>query len=238
MIIVVAAIFAPLVAPHNPLTQDPYNGLQDPTWDHLLGTDQIGRDVLSRLIFGSRVALGVGFGAVALGVAIGMPLGMVSGYLRGWVDEALMRLVDVMISFPALILVLALVAVRGASVSNLVLAIGVANIPIMARITRGQVLAVREQDYVMAARAVGASAPRIIAVPHLPQHPRPDHRHEHAAGGVRGDRGSKPLVPRARDPPAHADVGLDAPVLLRIPAYHSAAVDSCRGLRSSCWCCR
>jgi peptide/nickel transport system permease protein len=157
-----SALLANVIAPYDPIHTDPFNGLQAPTLAHPFGTDQLGRDILSRVIHGSRIALLVGFGAVGFGIMVGIPLGVISGYIRGWLDDLLMRLVDAMIAFPGLILALALVAVRGASTTNIILAIGLANIPWIARITRGQVLAVRETEYVSAARALGAHAPRVM----------------------------------------------------------------------------
>jgi peptide/nickel transport system permease protein len=162
LIVVVAAIFAPLLAPYDPLAQDPYAGLQDPSWAHLLGTDQSGRDVLSRLIYGARVSLGISVGAVAFGIVLGVPLGLVSGYLLGVVDAVTMRAMDALVSFPGLILALGLVAALGPNLSNLIIAIGVANVPWLARIVRSQVLSIREQEYVTAARTVGASDVRIL----------------------------------------------------------------------------
>ncbi len=162
LVIAFAAVFAPLVAPYDPAVQDPFHGLEGTSWKHLLGTDQLGRDSLSRLIFGARIALEVGFGAVMFGAAIGLPIGILSGYARGFLDDLLMRLMDAIVSFPGLILALGLVAARGASVSNIIFAIGVANIPFIARVTRSQALAVRAQEYIVAAESVGASPLRIM----------------------------------------------------------------------------
>lgn len=164
LLIALAALLAPLVAPYDPLVQSPFEGLQGPSWSHPLGTDQLGRDVLSRLIYGSRVALAVGLGAVAFGVAVGMPLGIISGYARGLVDDIIMRVMDALVAFPGLILALGLVAALGQSLTNLVIAIGVANVPWIARIVRSQVLSIREQDYILAARALGARESRIMGV--------------------------------------------------------------------------
>lgn len=162
LIVLLAAIFAPLIAPYDPREQVPLDRLQGFTSAHWLGTDQLGRDVFSRLVYGARVALLVGVGAVGFGVAVGFPLGVIAGYTRGIVDDVLMRLMDALIAFPGLILVLGLVAVRGASTTNLILAIGVSNIPWIARIARSQALSVREQEYVVAAQALGASHARIM----------------------------------------------------------------------------
>jgi peptide/nickel transport system permease protein len=162
LLVLVCAVFSKLLAPYDPRIQDPFHGLKSFSQAHLLGTDQLGRDVLSRLIYGSQIALEIGFGAVGLGVAIGMPLGLLAGYARGALDDVLMRIMDAIVAFPGLILALGLVAVRGPSRINLILAIGLANIPWIARITRSQALTIREQDYVIAARALGAGPLRII----------------------------------------------------------------------------
>ncbi len=169
VVIVFCAIFASnpftgrhLVSPYDPAAQDPFHGLQGTSWKHPLGTDQLGRDSLSRLIYGARIALEVGFGSVLFGAAIGLPIGIVSGYARGILDDFLMRIMDAIVSFPGLVLALALVAVRGPSVANIVFAIGVGNIPFIARVTRSQALAVRAQEYVTASVSVGASPLRIM----------------------------------------------------------------------------
>lgn len=157
-----AAIFAPLVAPYNPNFQNPFVTLTGPSSAHLLGTDQIGRDVLSRLIWGARVSIGISVGAVAYGSAIGIVLGLVAGFFRGILDEVLMRAMEVLLAFPGLILALALVAAMGQSVTTLIIAIGVFSIPALARLVRSRVLSVREEDYVLAARTLGASDARIL----------------------------------------------------------------------------
>lgn len=162
VVITLAAVFAPLVAPDDPAAQDPFHGLQGVSWSHPLGTDQLGRDSLSRLIYGARIVLIVGFGSVAFGAALGMPIGIISGYMRGATDDILMRLMDAIVAFPGLVLALGLIAARGPSVENIIFAIGLANIPFIARVTRGQALAVREQDYIMASVSVGASSMRIM----------------------------------------------------------------------------
>jgi len=161
-IVLFCAIFASLIAPYNPIEQSPLDGLASPSREHLLGTDHLGRDELSRMIYGSRVALAVGIGAVALGAAIGMPLGLVAGYMGRLADDLIMRVMDALVAFPGLILTLALVAVFGRSERNLIAAIGLANVPWIARVVRAQVLSLREQDYVLAARSIGAGHLRIM----------------------------------------------------------------------------
>jgi peptide/nickel transport system permease protein len=163
-ITVICAIFPTQIAPHDPDKQYLGHYMEPPSRTFLLGTDQLGRDTLSRVIYGARVALIISVGAVGLGVAIGTPIGLVSAYVRGWIDELLMRIMDAIVSFPSLIIAIALVAVLGGSLINVIIAIGVANIPWIARVVRSQALSIRERDFVTAARAVGAKDRRIIAV--------------------------------------------------------------------------
>lgn len=163
LIVVMAALLAPWISPHDPRVQHGVT-LQPPSSEFLLGTDHIGRDVLTRLIYGSRVSLMVGLGAVAFGVMLGFPLGVLSGYVRGMTDEVIMRFMDALIAFPGIIIALGFVAVRGPSLSNIIIAIGIANMPWIARIARSQVLSIREQEYVTAARALGAGHLRIMTV--------------------------------------------------------------------------
>lgn len=161
LLIVLSAVFAPLVSPYDPNYQSKHY-LSSPSKEFLLGTDQIGRDVLSRTIYGSRIALLVSIGAVGLGVVIGTPIGLVSGTLKGWVDSVLMRVMDGLLAFPSLIIAMGLVAVLGSTLINVIIAIGVANVPFIARVVRGQALSVREQIYVTAARSIGSSDWRVI----------------------------------------------------------------------------
>ena len=163
IIIIICAIFAPLISPQSPTAQDANASLAGPSKIHLLGADQLGRDTLSRIIYGSRVALIVSIGAVGLSTAIGAPIGLISAYSRGWVDEILMRVMDALISFPGLIIAMGLVAVLGANLLNVIIAIAVGNVPWMARVVRSQALSVRERDFVAAARSAGATNNRVIA---------------------------------------------------------------------------
>ena len=133
-----------------------------PNWDHPFGTDKIGRDTFSRVMHATRAALAVGFGASLLGAVIGLPLGIAAGFSRGVVDEVLMRLMDAVLAFPGLILALALVSVLGRDIINIIVAVGIANIPWVARIARSMALSVREQDYVLAGRTIGAGNFRIM----------------------------------------------------------------------------
>jgi peptide/nickel transport system permease protein len=160
------AVLAPVLAPHDPLRQDLGNALASPSARHLLGTDNVGRDVLSRVIWGSRISLVAGFASVAMAAAAGGALGLVAGYARGRVDSLLMRLMDAVLSFPPLVLALALGAVLGAGLGGVLIALGVVYTPTFARLMRGQVLAVRGREFVEAARALGAPD-RAIAWRHV-----------------------------------------------------------------------
>ncbi len=164
LVLAIAAIFAPLIAPYPPdeLATGPRNA--DPTWGHLFGTEDLGRDMFSRVVFGARISLIVGFSAVIFGTVIGTVMGISSGYAGGIVDTMVQRTVDLAIAFPALLLLLILRQVLGPSVQTLIIAIGIAIIFPITRIVRGAVLSERNNQYVEAARALGASTPRILFV--------------------------------------------------------------------------
>jgi ABC-type dipeptide/oligopeptide/nickel transport system permease subunit len=161
LVAMITALAAPLVAPHDPLRQNLGNALARPGRAHLLGTDNVGRDVMSRVIWGTRVSLLAGFLSVAIAALAGSLLGVVAGYAGGRVDGLVMRLMDAVLSFPPLVLALALGAVLGAGLTGVLIALGVVYTPTFARLMRGQVLAVKARDYVDAARALGAPGWRI-----------------------------------------------------------------------------
>ena len=161
-LVVLAAVLAHFVAPFDPEEMDFDNLLSGMTTEHWLGTDQMGRDTLARLIVGARVALIVSLGAVGLGVLVGVPLGLISVYFRGFVDDVIMRFMDALVVFPSLLIAVALAAAIGGSLTTVILAIGIANVPWMARVIRSQGLSIREQDYVAAAEAGGMGHLRII----------------------------------------------------------------------------
>ena len=161
-VVVLLAVFAPWLAPASPIKADFEATLHRPGPHHLLGTDELGRDVLSRVIFGARASLEAGVISVGLAIAAGLPLGLVAGFYRGRLDDVLMRLTDAMLSFPPLILSLAVAAVLGPGLAKAMIAIAVVLTPVFMRIMRAQVLAERERDYVDAARALGAEDRRII----------------------------------------------------------------------------
>lgn len=160
--VVFMAIFAPLIAPYHPDTTSYTAILAEPSSAHWLGTDAVGRDILSRIIYGSRISLQVGLISVAIGAMIGVPLGLIAGYYGGLVDAVISRFVDALIAFPGLILALAMIAVLGAGIQNVMIAIGVGTIPGYARIVRSQALTIRELDYIRAAESSGARQMRIV----------------------------------------------------------------------------
>ena len=165
-IFIVVAVFAPLIAPYDPIATSWSAVRKAPSWAHWLGTDEVGRDILSRIIFGARASLSAGVVSVGIAVGIGVPLGLLAGYAGGWIDALLSRVVDAMLAVPFLILAIALAAFLGPSLSNAMIAIGVTATPIIVRLTRGQTLAARVEDYVEAARAVGNPRWR-IALRHI-----------------------------------------------------------------------
>ena len=157
-VFVVVGVFAPLLAPHDPNLQDLSNRLLPPLSDgHVLGTDVLGRDVLSRLIHGTRASLVVGFVAVALSSVIGVAVGLVSGYFGGWIDTVFMRIVDAWLAFPFLLLAIAIVAIIGPGLRNIIIALVITSWVIYARLVRGETLSLREREFVLSARGLGAS---------------------------------------------------------------------------------
>ena len=159
---VVLALFAPWIAPYDPLATSWTLVRKAPSAAHWFGTDEVGRDLLSRIIWGARASLSAGVIAVAIAVGVGVPTGMVAGYVGGWTDALISRLTDAMLAIPFLILAIALAAFLGPSLGNAMIAIGVTATPIFVRLARGQVLAARAEDYVEAARAVGNPPIRIL----------------------------------------------------------------------------
>ncbi len=162
-VVVFCALFAPLIAPYDPTDQDYVALLNAPSAQHLLGTDDLGRDVLSRIIFGSRISLEVGIIAVGIALSIGVTLGLLAGFIGGVADNVIMRFVDAVQAFPALILALAITAALGPGIGNAMIAIGFVSMTTIARLTRGQTLSEREREYVAAARVVGVSPITIMA---------------------------------------------------------------------------
>jgi peptide/nickel transport system permease protein len=166
--IVLMAVFAGALAPYDPIAQGVGPANAGPTWTHWAGTDSFGRDMLSRIIYGSRIALVVGVMSVLLAMAIGVTLGLVAGYYGGWVDVVIMRVMDGLFAFPIIILAIAMMAWMGFGVKNVIIAVAVGFIAPFARVTRADVLAVKEEPYIEAARLAGVSRPAIIARHVLP----------------------------------------------------------------------
>ncbi|MBA3416606.1 MAG: ABC transporter permease [Chloroflexia bacterium] len=162
VLLVVVALLAPAVAPHPPNDQSFRIKLTPPSGEHLFGTDEFGRDIFSRVLIGTRVALWVGIAPVAIALFIGVGLGLVAGYYRGKVDAVLMRLIDIILAFPWLLLAIGIMAILGPGINNVVIAVAVVYIPAFARIVRGSVLSIKEKEFVEAARAAGLPDHRIM----------------------------------------------------------------------------
>jgi peptide/nickel transport system permease protein len=160
------AVFAPVLAPYDPLLQDLGSRLRPPSSEHWLGTDSLGRDIASRILYGARISLIIGIAVVASAGVLGTAIGLVAGYAGGLVDEALMRLTEVFLAFPALILAMAIAGALGPSLTNAIIAIAAVTWAVYARLVRGQILSLRRREFVEAARAIGASRTRIV-VRHL-----------------------------------------------------------------------
>lgn len=156
------AVFAPFVAPYDPYLSDMPKALQGPSSEHLMGNDELGRDILSRIIYGARISLRVGLIAVGIALSVGMVVGSLAGYYGGRLDNIIMRFMDIMLAFPSILLAIALMAVLGRGVENAIIAIGIVSIPEYARIVRGSVFSVKENEYVQAARAIGNNDLQII----------------------------------------------------------------------------
>jgi peptide/nickel transport system permease protein len=156
LVVIVMALGASVISPYDPNKIDMAVRLQGPTSEHWLGTDDLGRDVLSRTIYGSRVSIMVGMISILIATLIGLPLGLLSGYFGGWTDSFISRTMDALLAFPSIILALAIMAMLGPNLQNAMIAIGVVFVPAFMRLTRAGVLSVRENEYVMAARVVGA----------------------------------------------------------------------------------
>ncbi len=167
-LLIAGALFAPWIAPHSPSQTDPRASMQSPSLEHPFGTDKLGRDILTRIMYGGRVSLSVSFLAVVLSSVVGVLLGLLSGYLLGWFDTITMRVMDGILAFPGLILALAIAFALGPSVSSVVFALAFVRIPPCARIVRSQVISLRNHEFVTAAEVVGAAPGRIVARHMLP----------------------------------------------------------------------
>lgn len=161
LLVIVAAVIAPLIAPDNPNAISP-DLRKAPSHAHPFGTDEVGRDVLSRVIYGGRVSLRVGVIAIGIALIAGTLLGLVAGYKGGWADSIIMRLMDIMLAFPGFLLAIAIVAILGPGLYNVMIAVGIEAIPVYARTARGSVLSAKEEEYVLGARAIGLGHARIL----------------------------------------------------------------------------
>lgn len=162
LLLVIPTFFPEQIAPYDPIAISPDEILQPPSQAHWFGTDQYGRDILSRVIHGTKYSLQLGFIAVGIAILIGLPLGLISGYYGVWLDNVLMRLVDIMLAFPGILLALVFVAILGPGLNKAILAVGIAGIPAYTRLVRGSVLTVKQHPYIEAARVVGSSNLRIL----------------------------------------------------------------------------
>ena len=168
LIFLILAIFAPLIAPYSPYSQDLERTLLQPSWEHLLGTDALGRDTLSRIIYGAQTSLLIGIVVIALASLSGMTLGLVAGYFGGWINLIIMRLIDALMSFPMIILALIIAVLLGGGLTIVMIALGIGLLPVYARLMCAQVLVAKQQDYVIAGRVIGANPLRIMLLHILP----------------------------------------------------------------------
>ncbi|MFZ3579316.1 nickel transporter permease [Virgibacillus sp. DJP39] len=168
LILLITALFAPLIATHSTTELDMFNKYQSPSMEHWFGTDALGRDIFSRIVYGTRISIQIGLIAVGISMIIGVTLGGIAGYFGKWVDQIIMRLVDILLAFPSILLAIALVAVLGPSLRNAMIAVGIVGIPQFARIVRSAVISVKETEYIEAARSIGAKNSRVLTQHVLP----------------------------------------------------------------------
>lgn len=166
--IVLAAITAPLISPYDPIKTNQRLSLEGPSLAHLMGTDRFGRDIFSRVVWAGQISLPIGLVSVLIGLVFGVSIGLLAGYYGAWVDAVSMRLVDLLLAFPGILLALAIIAVLGGSLTNLMIAVGIAAIPEYVRITRGTVLGLKQREFVLAARVIGCRGPTIMVRHILP----------------------------------------------------------------------
>ncbi|WP_176086451.1 ABC transporter permease [Martelella sp. HB161492] len=162
LVILIAGLLAPVIAPYDPYALNPADRMLPPSLTHLFGTGTFGEDIFSRVLYGARIDLGIGIGAVIVGILVGCPVGAFAGYFGGKLDEVLMRLMDIIAAFPGFILAMAIAGVLGPSIPNLIIAIAFVNVPVYARLMRARFLVIRSSVYALAARGVGASRWRIL----------------------------------------------------------------------------
>ena len=162
ILVILAALFAPIISPYDPIKPVFSSARQAPSAEHALGTDDIGRDMLARTLFGARVSLLAALIPLSISIIVGVPLGLLSGLLKGWTDDIIMRFIDALMAFPRIVLIIAIAGLLGPSLTNALAAIGIVGIAPLARLTRGLTLSTSEEEYVMAARALGSSNWRIM----------------------------------------------------------------------------
>lgn len=160
--VVLVAMFAPLISPHDPFEQNLRSRLDPPSWEHFFGTDSYGRDIFSRVLYGAKISLLAGLVTVSIGIGFGLPVGLISGFGGGYLDEILMRAIDVLMAFPSILLAIVVVTLLGPGLFNAMIAIGIGSVPTYARLVRGPTLSLREKEFVMAAKSVGVSTPMIL----------------------------------------------------------------------------
>jgi len=168
LVLAFIALFAPWIAPQNPLEQDILSRLAPPSGQHFLGTDDLGRDLFSRVIYGTRISISVGFVAMGIAILIGTILGLTAGFFGGWVDSLIMRIVDIMLCFPTFFLILMVIAFLKPSIFNVMVVIGITSWPSLTRLVRGETLSIREKEFVQSAKVLGLSNWRIMFVHILP----------------------------------------------------------------------
>ncbi len=162
VLLTLGALFAPVVTPYHYAEQIRGARLEGPSWSHPLGTDHLNRDMLTRVLVGLRISLLVSFSAVAIGAPIGVAVGYIAGFYGGWIESVLMRVIDTMLAFPGLLTAIAVLAILGTDLRNIALTLGIGAVPVFARLARGQMLQEKQRDYVLAARALGASPQRLV----------------------------------------------------------------------------
>ena len=166
--VITLVALAPAMSPYEPTQQFRRHRLEPPSADFLLGTDNLGRDILTRILYGGQVSLQVGIVSVAIGATLGTLLGLLAGYLGGWADVLIMRFIDMMLAFPGILLALVIIAVLGRNLQNVMIAVGLSSIPVYTRVVRGSTLALKQVDFIVAAQALGGSSARIMARHILP----------------------------------------------------------------------
>ena len=167
-LLVLSAVFAPVLAPYEPLEPDPFAAFSGPSAKHPFGTDNLGRDILSRVLYGGRISLRVGLVSVAIAASIGIVAGLLAGFYGGWLDTIIMRIIDIKLAFPSLLLALVIVATLGQGIYKVMIAVGIAAVPTYTRLVRSSVLSARQQPYIEAARTIGATDLRIMLQHILP----------------------------------------------------------------------